>query len=425
MNKEILKKVKALYVEDEENVRVFTSKTLESVVFSIDTAANGKEGLEKFIQANESNDPYNLIITDINMPKMDGLEMSQEIKKLNPSICIIITSAHNDAEFLKKSIDIGINSYTLKPIDLYQLIEEIIKTMEPYFLRESLEKTKKDLLEQNLNLNCVLEKNKEKIKTLLEVQDTIIIVTNGRKLEDSNSKFLDFFDVRSVDEFLDLHGCVCNLFVDEDGKRSSEIDLESNKNWIEQLVDLSKDHSVVGLKDRDNNIKFFEINISKYDLDGLHYVVSFNDVTQLKAKSKLYEYQNTHDVITGLYNENKIKKYITSEIKRSDRYKHDLSLIVFDFMNQDISKEDHIKFAELLKSNTRDQDFAARIHINQFALLLPESNLNAANVVQDKILKEFKQAQNNNLQIRCACDQYKKGESQEILFNRVIEKLEN
>ena len=423
MNKEILKKVKALYVEDEENVRVFTSKTLESVVFSIDTAANGKEGLEKFTAAFESDNPYNLIITDINMPKMDGLVMSKEIKQIDPNICIIVTSAHNDADFLKKSIDIGINSYTLKPIDLYQLIEEIIKTMEPYFLKQSLQSAQKELLEENLNLANVLEKNKAKIKTLLEVQDTIIIVTNGRKLEDSNTKFLDFFDVRSVDEFVDMHGCVCNLFVDEDGKRSSEIDLESTKNWIEQLVDLSNDHCVVGLKDTKNEIKFFEISISKYDLDGLHYVVSFSDVTQLKAKSKLYEYQNTHDVTTGLYNESKIKKYITSEIKRSDRYKHDLSLIIFDFMDQDISKENHIKFAELLKVNTRDQDFAARIHINQFVLLLPESNINAANVVQDKILKEFEAQNSNHIKIQCACDQYIKGETQEVLFQKVLEKF--
>ena len=420
MNKEILKKVRALYVEDEENVRVFTAKTLENVLQHVDTAVNGKDALEMFIEAQESSHPYNLIITDINMPKMDGLQMSKEIRKLDPNVSIIVTSAHNDADFLKKSIDVGINSYTLKPIDLYQLIEEVIKTMEPFFLREALEKAKLELIEENKNLNNDLSKNKEKIKSLLEVQDSIIFVSNGEKIEDANTKFLKFFNCETVDQFIDQYTCVYNLFVDEDGKRSDVIDYDSERSWVDQIIEISNEHIVVGLKDLENTIKFFEINISKYDLDGIHYVISFNDITQLKEKSKIYEYQNTHDVITGLYNKERIKKYITSEIKRSDRYEHNLSLVFFDFGAQPLEREDYIDFAQLLKTHTRDQDFAARLQKNQFVLLLPESDKEAAVVVREKIINEYhEKVKNQEIMIKTGLEQYIKGESQEELLEKV------
>ncbi|MFV3255023.1 response regulator, partial [Klebsiella pneumoniae] len=86
-----------------------------------------------------------LVISDINMPKMNGLEMCEQIKKLNPEIPLVITSAHNDTNFLKKAIEVGVNTYAMKPIDLYQLIESIIKAVEPIFL-------KRKLIELNLSL---------------------------------------------------------------------------------------------------------------------------------------------------------------------------------------------------------------------------------------------------------------------------------
>ena len=79
MNKEILKNINVLYVEDEEDVREFTSKTISTIVNKVIVACNGKEGLEKF----EENKDINLILTDINMPKMGGLEMCAQIRKTN------------------------------------------------------------------------------------------------------------------------------------------------------------------------------------------------------------------------------------------------------------------------------------------------------------------------------------------------------
>ena len=83
MNKEILKDISVLYVEDENDVREFTSKLLGSLLKKVYVAQNGLEGLELY---KENQNDIDLIISDINMPKMNGLDMCEQIRKINNEI---------------------------------------------------------------------------------------------------------------------------------------------------------------------------------------------------------------------------------------------------------------------------------------------------------------------------------------------------
>ena len=134
MNKEIIENISVLYVEDEKDVREFTSKLLGSLVKKVYSAENGLDGLEQF---KKNIDEIDLIVTDINMPKMDGLEMCALIKELKSDVPIVITSAHNDPSFLKKAINVGVSTYAMKPIDLYQLVDSMIKAIEPIYLKKN------------------------------------------------------------------------------------------------------------------------------------------------------------------------------------------------------------------------------------------------------------------------------------------------
>ena len=83
-------------------------------------AENGKIGLELY----KKHAPR-LVITDVNMPVMDGIEMAAQIKAINPSAIIIAVSAYNNTEYLLNAIEIGINHYVLKPIDFDKLFATI------------------------------------------------------------------------------------------------------------------------------------------------------------------------------------------------------------------------------------------------------------------------------------------------------------
>lgn len=116
--------VRVLYVEDDDDTREGVSDSLKLRVKVLDLAKDGKEGLELFKKGQ-----YDIIITDIKMPVMNGLEMAREIKAINRRIPIIITTAYNDTDLLVECIDAGVNQFVLKPIILTKLLESIDKCL--------------------------------------------------------------------------------------------------------------------------------------------------------------------------------------------------------------------------------------------------------------------------------------------------------
>ena len=117
----ILKNSSILLVEDEEHLRASFAKVLLLYVNQVYTAGDGQEAF--LIYQNQHPD---IIITDIKMPKMNGLELIKKIRKENHHIPIIVTSAYTDQDFLLESIKLSLVEYIVKPIkerDLTRLLE--------------------------------------------------------------------------------------------------------------------------------------------------------------------------------------------------------------------------------------------------------------------------------------------------------------
>ena len=114
--------LKVLIVEDEPKLASLLRDTVSSYCYSVTVATNGQEGIEKFLKVKPD-----IIITDIMMPILDGLEMTIQIKEYDSEIPIIVLSAFGDQEKLLKAIDVGINKYFIKPYDPDELIEHILK----------------------------------------------------------------------------------------------------------------------------------------------------------------------------------------------------------------------------------------------------------------------------------------------------------
>jgi len=383
MNKEVLKDISVLYVEDENDVREFTSKLLSSLLKKVYTAKNGLEGLELF-KENQNN--IDLIISDINMPKMNGLDMCEQIRKINSEMPLVITSAHNDTNFLKKAIEVGVNTYAMKPIDLYQLIESIIKAMEPILL-------KRKLIELNLSLENKIEQEINKIKSILDAQDNIIIVTNKDEITNVNKKFLDFFEIMNFNEFISTKKNIFDFFQEEFGFITKE-KINKQISWVKYIKDLHEIDRIVKIKNSLNEEKIFAINVDYYENKEDYYVFSLTDITKLKEKSNLLEYQASHDKLTGLFNRNRFDEIYSKEIKRAKRYNNDLSIILFDIDNfknvndtygHQIGDEVLKEIAKLLLNNVRDLDICVRWGGEEFLILLPQTNLDGAKTVAEKI----------------------------------------
>lgn len=113
---------KVLYVEDEEDIREGIMEMLSRKIRDLHVATNGLEGLETFQVI-----APDIVITDIRMPRMSGIEMARAIKQLKPNVQIIVTSAYSDINYFIESIDIGINQYVLKPVTRERLFMAIEK----------------------------------------------------------------------------------------------------------------------------------------------------------------------------------------------------------------------------------------------------------------------------------------------------------
>jgi len=125
-----------LYVEDEQDIREFIGSLLKPLFKYVLLAANGEEGIKVF---KDNSDIIDVVITDINMPKLNGLEMLEQIKQINPFLPMLITTAHNDTDFLHRAISVGVTGYINKPIDMRNLLEIIKKNILPIVEKKQLE----------------------------------------------------------------------------------------------------------------------------------------------------------------------------------------------------------------------------------------------------------------------------------------------
>lgn len=122
------KKISVLFVEDDENIIKEMGFLLGDIFEKVDIAKDGKEGFIKYAENYKlDNNYYDLIITDIQMPNMNGIELIKNIYKLNDKQKVIVLSAHNETDYLMELVNIGISQFILKPIDYNNFLEIIYK----------------------------------------------------------------------------------------------------------------------------------------------------------------------------------------------------------------------------------------------------------------------------------------------------------
>ena len=160
----VLKHLKVLYVEDEEDILKFASMVLEDYVSELFIARNAKEALEILKHQN-----IDLVITDVLMPKLNGIDLIREIRK-NPilEVAIIVATAHTETRYLLDCIELRVDGYILKPIDVEELLKTTLRAVLPKFQASELRM-------QNVLLNAISifvgGKKIEIIKYLIEHSD--------------------------------------------------------------------------------------------------------------------------------------------------------------------------------------------------------------------------------------------------------------
>lgn len=193
-----------LFIEDNEDVRLQLVKLLSNFFTNIDVEENGLTGYEKYIDFKETKDEYyDLIITDLSMPKLDGIDLCKQIIKINPNQLILVISAHTESKKLIKLIDIGIYKFLQKPVNY----NDLLNSLSLIILKIKREKSFLELENDNEKLNE------------LAITDNLTSIYNRRFIDNIlNQRFLDlennsnkelsiiFIDIDDFKLINDVHG---------------------------------------------------------------------------------------------------------------------------------------------------------------------------------------------------------------------------
>ncbi len=166
MNNDVsrLKDITVLYCEDEQYLRDVTKGILETFTKKQFIAEDGAIGLELF---KKYEDEIDLIITDVNMPNMNGLDMTKEIKAINPNIPIVVATAFSNSEYLLEAIELGVDKYVLKPINIKKLLD----TMNQSLMYHELRDLYKDSLTHVANRNALIKDISKLAKSTIALID--------------------------------------------------------------------------------------------------------------------------------------------------------------------------------------------------------------------------------------------------------------
>lgn len=120
-----LKRMTILYAEDEDGIRKNIADSLSYYCKEIYEARNGQEAYEIY----EDKQP-DIILSDIHMPVMDGLELVKKIRETNRNIPIVMITAHTDKEYLLEAVELHMEKYIVKPVDIDELFETLKKCVD-------------------------------------------------------------------------------------------------------------------------------------------------------------------------------------------------------------------------------------------------------------------------------------------------------
>jgi len=174
----IKKRISILHVDDDKVVLEFTKKTLKSDNIIIYTATNLMDAIELY----ETKRP-DILILDINMPDMNGLEFAKDVKAANKDIKIIMLSGYDDKEKLLDAIDIQVDKYLIKPVkpsELSEIVEYYVTYLTKEFRPKNIVFLKYGFV-WNMDTEILYKNNNEITLTRKETQLISLLVKNGQK----------------------------------------------------------------------------------------------------------------------------------------------------------------------------------------------------------------------------------------------------
>lgn len=260
---------KLLYVEDNLGLRGKAATLFQKFFCEVYEAADGQEGLDLFTKHKPE-----FVITDIQMPQMNGIEMATKIKVLNPNTKILITSAYDDKEYLLKSIELKIDGYLIKPVQVNKLtsiLYELAKNMHEEHQKDVFNNYLRDIFNHQDNFIAMLK------------QDTVVL---------ANEHILKFFDTKTLKEFREKFKNFNRMLAHHDtflyARNPADDCLERVKKDMDKLYNIK-------IFDKDGSPCHFILKLTQMRDNDDFYILSLTNITELNLLALYDKNSLEHD----------------------------------------------------------------------------------------------------------------------------------
>jgi diguanylate cyclase (GGDEF)-like protein len=408
--------ISVLYVEDDLSISEEISFFLQPRVRTLLVAHDGAEALELF----EKHQPE-MIITDIQMPRLNGLEMIKTIRAENVEVPIIITSAYNDSNYLMESLNHRVDAYLLKPIDLIELYTRLQKLAKPLLLKRELQQSNDRLKEINNSLEeKIFHETQLRTQLLNEKQEFLQSVVNG--IDDPIMVIDTNYSItlmnNSAQKMLD-NGVLMNpkdrQCFEVSHHRDSPCEGENYECPLHSVMISKKNVKVIHNHQSadDLNIKYFEISATPlFDKSGeVKGIIEVSrDITGHLNKQQELEIQKNqmqqyayYDALTGLSSRMYFFEFFKEAVKKANRDHRSIHLLFIDLDNfkeindkygHDIGDIVLQRFSNRLKTSVRESDHVVRLGGDEFVIMISDIKYdqNIEKLIQkiiDEVSKSF------------------------------------
>lgn len=393
-----------LFVEDEKGTRERVTNLLMRRASHVCAAENALKGLQLF----KEHQPQ-VVLTDLNLPDISGLELINRIREIDSKAAVLIITAYNETEYLLEAIELGVSHFLIKPLSIEKLDHALEKIHREYMMEQEI------------------ERQRHYARTILDFQDSLVMVTNGKVIIDANQRFMQFFKLADLaNQEMPLE-CVLEEIPDApDFRQYSEEDWNRATELVKKVVIYDQEEKM----DR-----YFHLKVALFPGQGGEKIISLTDVTELEYERQYYKRLAIIDPLTQIYNRVQFNRSLSEEIQKARRFQSQFALVMFDIdyfkkindtYGHQLGDKILVELTNTIRENIREVDIFARFGGEEFIILAPETDLEGGVVLAEKLRRAVEEtpfSHGEKLTCSFGVSAHKKNDQPDDLIKRVDDRL--
>lgn len=167
-----------------------------------------------------------------------------------------------------------------------------------------------------------------KLHKFIDLQDSIVLLSDAKKIIFANKKFFDFFGYENLEDFQKEYACICDRFVEDDAFFHLGKMLPKEEHWIRSMLNLSGRQRVVSMRNKNGKLHAFSVSFNMYDPQS--YVINFSDISDTMLEKLQLETKAVRDHLTNAYNRTYFDESIASIMTENEKKNAKTGVMIFD-----------------------------------------------------------------------------------------------